>query len=166
MLNNNRFKRRKNEKQELEETVDNQFSLDLDDPFVNRYYKIKEKVFLKLRYYETKGFARNPFLWFFGILTLALIAGQIYWIREFITELPPELPLYANYRDLSQKLADKNDLYIFPIMSILILTSNIFISLQLYNRFKNLINLSLTFSFIATSMITYTLIRLLSEYVV
>lgn len=149
------------------EKLDNpQFDLGLKDPRGNSLRNLRQKLYFKLRFLETKGYIRSPYPWFFIFLSVSLLVAQLLWINNMLPQLPKLIPIYLNQRDLSARLADKTHLYIFPIFSSIIILTTLTISTKFYYIIKSLSNYTFAVALIAVTMLTYGLLHIITKYYV
>lgn len=149
------------EKQENE-----QLSFELKEPFINKLYKIKNRLFFTIKILEGKKFLRSGFVWFFIIATLSEIFVQIYYIEKYFSVISNEIPLLKMYVSPSLKIASKEGLILIPIISTLVLLISIYFSARTYRTRKNLSITTLFVTFASIAIITYTLLKLISIFYV
>lgn len=141
-----------------------QLDLDLKQPFTNRFVKAKTVISKNFRFLEIRRFIRSPYSWLFIVLSLSFIAVQVYFLVTKIDLLPNKIPIYFNSIELADRLGEKVELYIFPIISGLIVIATTLTGYQLYNSQKELITFSLLNMFLAVSVITYIFLRIFAIY--
>lgn len=141
-----------------------QYDLGLKESRVNRIRTFRQKTRTKLRFLGTKGLIRSPYPWFFICLCIALIAAQIYWIYTQLPEMPSQIPLYLNQRELAARLAPNIHIYIYPLFSATIFIATAVTATKFYYVIKNLANYGFVIGILSVAMLTYGLFQIISYY--
>ncbi|WKZ31508.1 MAG: hypothetical protein QY318_01970 [Candidatus Dojkabacteria bacterium] len=141
-----------------------QYDLGLKQPKTNALRQYRQKIMLKLRFLETKGYLRSPYPWFFIFLSIALIAVQVYWIYYALPEMPSQVPIYLNQRDLAERLAPKMHIYIFPIFSGIIFVASFIVTSKFYYLIKILSNYTFVIAILSITMLTLGLFQIIAYY--
>ena len=94
-------------KGKTEEEQYKQLDLEIEEPFKNRFYKIKkdfDDVIIKL---EVVKFLKDPLVWAALMAFLILTLYQVYIISTNINSLPTSLPIFKFYINPKNILAPK-----------------------------------------------------------
>ena len=150
-------KRKKTTKQEETKQLD----LEIKEPFKNKFYKAKRKFDFALLKLEVIKFLKDPLVWATLIISVIMILFQIQMILRYLNSTPTYLPIFKFYTALKKELIESKYLYLFPILSgLILLLSMLFISRN-YNREKNLTKLLLVAALLATLLLSITLVQLI-----
>lgn len=141
-----------------------QLDLELKQPIGNSFAKAKSNISKNFRFLEVRRFIRSPYSWIFIMLSLSLISVQIYFLITKLNLLPVRIPIYFNSIELADRLGNQTELYIFPIISGVIVIATTLTGYQLYNSQKELISFSLLNMFLSVSVITYVFLRIFAMY--
>lgn len=147
-----------------EDEADPQYDLGLKQPRTNSIRAVRQQIALKFRFLETKGYLRSPYPWFFLALSISLISVQIYWIYNSMPDLPSQLPIYLNQRELAERLAPKSHIYIFPIFSAVTFLATFAITLKFYGIIKVLSSYTFVIAVLSISMLTLGLFQIIAYY--
>lgn len=149
----------KKTKKPKEEKV-KQLDLGMKDPLKNKILKIKGKTDKAILHFEVRKFFKDPLFWFVLVFNLIMVAQQIYWIYTHINIFPAITPILNYNLSPELRLASKEFLYIFPIISLFsIIISTIIIS-RFYNKEKMLSKFVLLCSLLVCISGSITLIHL------
>lgn len=149
-------------KKEIEED-EGQFTLELNEPYTNYFYALKQRLLLNLKKFETRTFVRSFSNWFFIIISISLIATQFSYIDDFKKKLPEKFPLFLYQIDLEKRLGQEDNIYIIPTLSIVTLILASFLAYKWYNRKKNLAIFTIFFMFLSMVSMTFALAKLISQ---
>lgn len=150
-------KKKKIEKEEVK-----QLDLEIKEPFKNKFYKAKREFDTAVLQLEVRKFLKDPLVWAVIVISVILIYFQIESILNNFEKLPSYLPILKFYSSASKQLIETRHIYIFPILSGLILLASMIVISRNYNREKNLVKLLLTGTLISTLFLTIVLINLVS----
>lgn len=158
------IKASKQPKENTKKLKSQQLDLKLKQPIGNTFVKAKSNFSKSLRLLEIRRFIRSPYAWIFIMLSLSLIAVQIYFLITKLDLLPTRIPIYFNSIELADRLGNQIELYIFPVISGVIVIATTLTGYQLYNSQKELISFSLLNMFLSVSVITYVFLRIFAMY--
>ena len=113
-----------------------QLNLGLKESPKNFFLKIKLKISKFLIRFEIKEFLKSPLTWFVVIFSLSFIATQIYILINNIDTYPKQLPVWQNQTSSSERLANKEYLYVFPSMSAMVILLGVVFSNIFFHREK------------------------------
>jgi len=147
-------------KQEKKEEV-KQLDLGIKEPFKNRFFKIKRSFDLAVLKFEVRKFLKDPLVWATLVITLILVAQQVYLIYTNLPLLPELLPIFRYFIAVSQKLAVKDYVIIFPTISMVTLLLSFSFTSRYYNSEKALTKILLFTSLLCTISQTLILIDLI-----
>lgn len=105
-----------------------QLNLGLKESPKNFFFKIKSIFSNLLIRFEIKEIFRSPLIWAVLIISLCLTATQAYILTKNYNIYPDLIPIWKNQTLLADRLAEKEYLYIFPSLSVLILTAGMIFS--------------------------------------
>lgn len=142
-----------------------QLDMGFKDPFGNKVAKFKTNVSKGFVKFETKRFFKAAQGWLFGGISTGLIATQLYYLIQYLDDIPDQVPLFQSSLDLALRLADKTQLFIIPGLSIAIILVTLYTGLQLFNSRKELIMFSLINMLSSIGILTFVLLRVFSAYV-
>jgi len=138
-----------------------QLDLGLKESPKNLFYKFRSKLSNFLIRFEIKKFLRNPFTWFIIILSLSFITTQVYVLTNNISSYPKDLPIWQNQISLKKRLSEKEFLYIFPLVSGLILVVGVIFSNIYYHREKFLSKILLFTVILSVTGLTFAFLKLI-----
>lgn len=141
-----------------------QLKLSLKESFFGGIAKYKNRFELFRAKWDIKRYTKSNWVWFTVVLSLSLIATQIFTILENFSSLPQRIPIFAIYIEAEKTLADRGFVYLIPAISILITVVSIIFSNRYYNKERNLSNTLLWGMFLANLVATLALIRLINLY--
>lgn len=139
-----------------------QLDLGLKESPKNIFYKIRTKISRFLIRFEIKEFLKNPFTWLVIILSLGFIATQWYILKNNISGYPQNLPIWQNQAISEKKIAGKEYLYTFPIVSASILFLGSLFSNIFYYKEKYLSKILLFSVLLAITGVTFAFLKLVS----
>ncbi len=137
-----------------------QLGLEIEEPFKNKFYKVKrdfDDVVIKL---EVVKFLKDPLVWATLMIALVSILFQTHTISTKIATLPKYLPIFRFYMKPENILAPTETIYVFPILSTLISVISILFVSRNYSREKHLTKLLLTSIIMAIISLTIILVTL------
>lgn len=137
-----------------------QLGLEIEEPFKNKFYKVKrdfDDVVIKL---EVVKFLKDPLVWATFMIALITILFQVHTISTKIDTLPRYLPIFRFYMKAENILAATETIYIFPILSTLIVAISLLFVSRNYSREKYLTKLLFTSIIIAIISLTIILVTL------
>ncbi len=152
----------RNKKEILE---DQQLKLELKDPPINFFYKIKERLYYQYKIFEMQRYFRNFTVWFLITLTVTVITIQIYYLQEYITELPQKIPLLQMYLSLEKRLIPHSYLLAIPVITAIFLILSVILSYIIFIKNKYLAILTLFYTTISGGLLTYLVIDVLKNYI-
>ncbi len=114
-----------------------QLDLDIKEPLKNKFFKVKGRVDLAILQFEIKKFLKDPLLWAMIIIGMIFIAQQILLIYKDIDTLPKYLPVFKYFLSAEDKLALKEYIYIYPLISIVVFLVSLISTSKNYNRERN-----------------------------
>lgn len=141
-----------------------QLTLELKEPRINTFYKIKRKLYNKYKIFESRKYIRNSYVWFFIITMTSLIFIQLYYILINQVTLPPMIPLLQIYIDLNKRLIPDWGIYLIPALSVGMLFTIVILTYQSFHKLRPLAIISMGYTLFATGLLTYSLLKLLSLY--
>ncbi len=141
-----------------------QLGLKIKEPFKNKFFKIKGKTDSLLTQLEVRKFLKDIFFWFVLIISLLLIAYQIYIIVISLNNLPSLLPILRYNIATSAKLTSRTYLVIYPAISLISLVTATFLAIKIYNREKFLTKLLLLATLLCSVSMTVSLIQLINTF--
>ncbi len=152
----------KNKKEILE---NQQLKLELKDPPINIFYKIKERLYYQYKIFEMQRYFRNFTVWLLIILTATIISIQVYYLQEYITKLPHKIPFLQMYLSLEKRLIPHSYLLSIPVITSLFLILSILLSYIIFIKNKYMAVLTLFYTTISGGLLTYLLIDILKNYI-
>jgi ABC-type multidrug transport system permease subunit len=155
------MKREKKKKEPQEESK--QLDLGIKEPFKNRFFKIKRSVDFAILRFEVRKFLKDPLVWATLVISLVLIAQQMSIILENFSTFPVYVPIFRHFLSAENKLAQKDYIFIFPLISLITLLLSMFFTSRYYNNEKKLTRLLLfssLLSSISQSLILIDLVNL------
>lgn len=141
-----------------------QLTLELQEPFANKLLNVKSKVDKSLRIFEVQKFTRSWVLWFTIIFSLSAIFVQVYYLFTKFSSIPNVVPALKMYVTLERTLIQKEYLYAFPILSLVILVASFFISSSTYPKNNATALIILFLSTLSILIFSYNLIELIAKY--
>ena len=148
-----------------EKVKEKQLDLGLKEPLGNTLITAKGRISRNLRILEIKRFIRSPYSWFFLTLAISLVATQVYYLINKLDALPTVIPIYFSSIDLTQRLGNKIELLLFPILSSIIIVATTVTGYHLYNSHRELIAFSLLNMLISVSVLTLILLKIFAMYI-
>jgi ABC-type multidrug transport system permease subunit len=142
------MKREKNKKEPQEEPK--QLNLGIKEPFKNRFFKIKRSIDFAVLKFEVRKFLKDPLVWATLTIGLVLIAQQIYLIFENLPNLPVYVPIFRYFLSAQEKLTQKDYVFIFPLISTVVLSLSMLFTSRYYNNEKKLTRLLLFSSLLSS----------------
>ena len=124
---------KKKEKDKKEKQLD----FGLKNPPQNIYYKYKDQYELWLSKLETHRFMKDLLMWFVLIMSVSLIATQVYTILN-LEILPSKIPVLNYFFILNLRLVNSIWIYLFPSLSILVLILGFLFANKYYHREREL----------------------------
>lgn len=146
------------------EDKNTQLGLKIKEPLKNKFFKIKGKTDSFLTQLEVRKFLKDIFFWFVLIISLLMIAYQVYLIVINLDNLPSLLPILRYNIAASAKLTSKIYLIIYPAISLLSLAVATFLAIKIYNREKFLTKLLLLATLLCSVSTTISLIQLINTF--
>ena len=148
------MKREKKKKEPQEESK--QLDLGIKEPFKNRLFKIKRSIDFAVLRFEVRKFLKDPLVWATLVIGLVLIAQQMSLILENLSTLPVYIPVFRYFLSAEEKIAQKDYIFVFPMISVITLLLSMLFTSRYYNNEKKLTRLLLFSSLL--SNITQSLI--------
>ena len=156
------MKREKSRKEPKEESK--QLNLGIKEPFKNRFFRIKRSIDFAVLKFEVRKFLKDPLVWATLTIGLVLIAQQIYLILENLSDLPVYIPVFRYFLSAEQKLAQKDYIFVLPLISTIALLLSMFFTSRYYNNEKKLTKLLLFSSLLSTISQSLILIDLVNLF--
>jgi len=156
------MKREKSRKEPKEESK--QLNLGIREPFKNRFFRIKRSIDFAVLKFEVRKFLKDPLVWATLTIGLVLIAQQIYLILENLSDLPVYIPVFRYFLSAEQKLAQKDYIFVLPLISTIALLLSMFFTSRYYNNEKKLTKLLLFSSLLSTISQSLILIDLVNLF--
>lgn len=151
-------------KQEISEEKTKQLDLGIKEPFKNKVFKVKGKANVMLLQFEVRKFFKDPFYWFVGVFSVAMLLQQGLWLYNNINKFPTLTPILNYNLAPENRLVDKHFLYIFPVISLISIIVSIIITIKYYNKEKMLTTFALLCTLLACISGTIMLIHLTIDY--
>ncbi len=151
-------------KKKQEKEKNTQLDLKIKEPFKNKLFKIKGKTDEYLTQLEVRRFLKDAFFWFAIIISLLMIAYQVYLIVQNIEKIPSLIPVLRYNIQAPGKLVHKNLIIIYPILSFIPLLTSIILTSKTYNREKVLTKLLLLGSLLTSISLSVILIQLINSF--
>lgn len=146
------------------EDKNTQLGLKIKEPFKNKFFKIKGKTDSLLTQLEIRKFLKDIFFWFVLVISILMIAYQVYIVLVNLDNLPSLLPILRYNIAASAKLTAKIYLVIYPAISLLSLFAATFLAVKIYNREKFLTKLLLLAALLCCVSMTISLIQLINTF--
>jgi hypothetical protein len=141
-----------------------QLTLELQEPLSNKFHQFKSKVELTFRIFEIKRFSRSWALWFSIIFSIAIIFIEFFFLFTKFSTLPTIVPALRMYTTLENTLIRKDFLFAYPIASITILFTSLYIASTTHNK-NNVVALSsLILTTFCIAVLAFSLIDLIAIY--
>lgn len=153
------MKKKKVEKEKKEKQLD----FGLKNPPQNIYYKYKDQYELWLSRLETYKFMKDTLMWFVFIMSASLITTQIYTIQTLNT-LPTRIPIFNYFSTLSFRLAHSVWIYIFPVISIVVLLAGLIFANRYYHRERELAKTLLVTILLTSLSLSIILLKLVYTF--
>lgn len=119
------------------EKKEKQLNFGLRNTPKNIYFKYKEQYDIWLAGLETKKFIKDPLTWLTIVISISLIVTQVYMI-ETKDRIPSKIPVFNYFLSPIEKLVQNEYVYLFPLLSIVILLVTIFLSNKYYHKERDL----------------------------
>lgn len=119
------------------EKKEKQLNFGLRNTPKNIYFKYKEQYDIWLAGLETKKFIKDPLTWLTIVISISLIVTQVYMI-ETKDSIPSKIPVFNYFLSPIEKLVQNEYVYLFPLLSIVILLVTIFLSNKYYHKERDL----------------------------
>lgn len=158
------MKKKKNSSTRKKEDKNTQLGLKIKEPFKNKFFKIKGKTDSLLTQLEVRKFLKDLFFWFVLVISLLMVAYQVYIVVINLDNLPSLLPILRYNIAASAKLTSKIYLVIYPAISLISLVTATFLAIRIYNREKFLTKLLLLSALLCCVSMTVSLIQLISTF--
>lgn len=158
------MKKKKISSTRKKEDQNTQLGLKIKEPFKNKFFKIKGKTDSLLIQLEVRKFLKDIFFWFVLVISLLMIAYQVYIIVVNLNSLPSLLPILRYNIAASAKLTSKIYLVIYPAISLVSLAAATFLTIRVYNREKFLTKLLLLSALLCCVSMTISLIQLINAF--
>lgn len=110
-----------------------QLDFGLKDTPKNIYFKYKDQYELWLAGLETRKYIKDPLTWLTIILSVTLLFTQIYMI-ETNANIPSKIPILNYFSTPSKRLLEREYIYMYPGISLFLLTVSIYISTVYYHK--------------------------------
>ena len=151
-------------KRKEKEKEEKQLDLGIKEPFKNRFLKIKRSIDFAVLKFEVRKFLKDPLVWATLVVSVVLIAQQIYLITTTLTQLPVYVPIFRYFISIPSKLAVKDYIIIFPTISVVGLLLSFLFTSRYYNSEKALIKILLFTSLLCTVSQSLILIDLINLF--
>ena len=151
-------------KKRKQEEKEKQLDLGIKEPFKNRFFKIKRSIDFAILKFEVRKFLKDPLVWATLIITVVLIAQQIYFISTNLAQLPVYVPVFRYFISIPSKLVVKDYIIIFPTISVVGLLLSFLFTSRYYNSEKALTKILLFTSLLCTISQTLILIDLINLF--
>lgn len=139
------------------EKKETQLQFGLKNTPKNIYYKYKDQYELWLAGLETKKFIKDPLTWFTIVLSASFLFTEMFMI-ESTSKIPSKIPIFNYFIMPANRLVPDEYIYLFPILTLVILLISISLSNTYYHRERYLskallvvmllVNLSLCLTFL------------------
>jgi hypothetical protein len=139
-----------------------QLDLGIKDPFKNKFLKIKSSINRSILQFEVRKFLKDPLVW--SVLTISLIAQQVFIIYQNINSLPVYIPVFKYFLAVEKKLTTTEYVLAFPVISSVVLMTSFYITSRNYNRERLLTKLLLLTVLLVAFSQTVTLIDLIKDF--
>jgi hypothetical protein len=153
------MKRKDNSQEETK-----QLDLGIKEPFKNRFFKVKRSFDFAILKLEIRKFLKDPLVWATLVISLVLIAQQVYLILTNLSTLPLYVPVFRYFISVPQKLVEKDYIIIFPTISVISLLLSFLFTSRYYNSEKTLTKLLLFAALLCTLSQTAILIDLINLF--
>lgn len=151
-------------KRKEKEKKEKQLDLGIKEPFKNRFLKIKRSIDFAILKFEVRKFLKDPLVWATLIVSVVLIAQQIYLITTTLTQLPVYVPIFKYFISIPSKLAVKDYIIIFPTISVVGLLLSFLFTSRYYNSERALTKILLFTSLLCTVSQSLILIDLINLF--
>lgn len=113
-----------------------QLDLGIKDPFKNKILKIKGKTDVMILQFEVRKFLKDTFFWFVVVFDAIMLLQQGFWLYKNIEKFPLLTPILNYNLTPESRLADRNLLYIIPLISLISIIIGIIATIKYYNKEK------------------------------
>ncbi|MCK9574142.1 MAG: hypothetical protein M0R20_07115 [Candidatus Omnitrophica bacterium] len=144
--------------------VEKQLDLGIKDPLKNKILKLKGKTDFVLLQLEVKKFLKDAFFWFVIVSNTAMLIQQGFWLYNNFTKFPSLTPILNYNLEAENRIADKNFLYIFPLITFLSIIIGVIVTIKYYNKEKMLTKFILLCTLLASIAGSVMLIHLTLNY--
>lgn len=151
------------DRKETKERKEKQLDFGLKNPPQNIYYKYKDQYELWLSKVEIYKFINDTLVWFVLVMSISLIATQIYTIQD-IDILPTKIPVFNYFFTLALRLADSSWIYMYPAMSTITLIIGLIFANRYYHRERELSKTLLVTVLLTTLSLSVILLKLVYTF--
>jgi hypothetical protein len=152
----------KKKNQEKEESK--QLDLGIKEPFKNKLFKLKRAIDFAILKFEVRKFLKDPLVWGVLVISLVLIAQQVYLISINLETLPTYIPVFRYFISIPQKLAVKDYILLFPTISAVALLLSFIFTSRYYNSERILTKILLFTSLLCTISQSLVLVDLINLF--
>ena len=149
-------KKRNTKKIDSPKQEEKQLDLGIKEPFKNRFYKIKGKTDKAVQRLEVRKYLKDPLTWAVIIIGIILIATQGYYIYQNWDKFPTLIPIFKYQLQNIEKLAPKEFILTFPIISFVSLIFTTVVTSKYYSREK----------YLTKFLLVATLLNILSQSII
>lgn len=142
-----------------------QFDLGLKQPRGNKIAGFRARFSKRFQHITNQTFLRSPYTWAIFFISTALVLVQMYYMLNFLDDLPPRVPVYMNSTELVSRLGSKFELLTLPLLSFVIVVATSLSGLRLYNSRKELIVFSLLNMLVSVGVLTLVVLQTFSIYI-
>ncbi|MDD3474774.1 MAG: hypothetical protein PHP08_02625 [Candidatus Dojkabacteria bacterium] len=146
------------------EEKDDQLKLSLKQSLFSGIAKYKNRFELFRAKWDIRRYTKSNWVWFTIIISISLLATQIYTIIEKFSLLPTQIPIFQIFVDADMTLAKREFIYLVPAISLVLIIVGVIFSNRYYNKERNLANTLLWTMLLAVTVATLALIRLIDTY--
>jgi len=115
-----------------------QLDLGIKEPFKNKFFKIKGNIDYAILRFEVRKFLKDPLVWATFVISITLILQQVLLIYRNIETLPVYVPIFRYFISVPKKLAEKEFIFIFPVISAFTFVISFIFTSRYYNSEKAL----------------------------
>ena len=151
-------------KNDVKEEEIKQLDLGIKEPFKNKFFKLKGEIDLAILKFEVRKFLKDPLVWASLVISLVLIAQQVYLIYTNFSTLPLYLPVMRYFLAVPKKLVEKEYIALFPSISLFVLILSFLFTSRYYNREKILTKFLMFSLLLCTLSQTIILIDLVKSF--
>ncbi len=138
--------------------------LGLRSPLANVLFNVKGRIAKLFLYFDAARYFKDALNWFYIVLTISLIAIQIYFSIKSYNQLPAEVPMLSYFNQLDKRLIYRQYIFALPLVSILMLFIAGRFSYKYFHKERALTRILLLILLLSTSLITMLSLKITLPY--